>query len=454
MRSAGDTTLSTIVTRMMSHRIPGRWRGAALAAAIAAGSAPVHAQLRGLPSLPSLPGAATLPSQALPPVTRNVPTVNDLVRVRQQRIGEMLRRRGDLVETDAAGEPAVRGQLLVTSPSAALLAAARAEGYAVVRERRLEALDLSITTLRAPAGWDTQRALQRLRELDPGANVDLDHLYLDSGETGLPRQGVAAAAAPAAGGAPVKVGLIDAGVETAHPLLRHASITAWGCGGRKVASAHGTAVASLLVGRGEHFRSAAPGAALYAADVYCEDPIGGSVEAVAAALAWLIGEQVPVVNISLVGPANRALALVVRRAAARGVLLVAAVGNDGPAAPPLYPAAYPDVVAVTAVDARGRVLPEACRGPHVAFAAPGADMAAAGVGDGPYTAPRGTSFAAPLVTGLLAASLHAGDAAAASLAVAALVRQAEDAGAPGRDVVYGHGIVARELRTDPAVVMR
>jgi hypothetical protein len=139
--------------------------------------------------------------------------------------------------------------------------------------------------------------------------------------------------------------LIDAGVETAHPLLRHASITAWGCGGRKVASAHGTAVASLLVGRGEHFRSAAPGAALYAADVYCDDPIGRLHRGGGRGrLAWLIGEQVPVVNISLVGPANRALELVVRRAAARGVLLVAAVGNDGPAAPPLYPAAYPDVV--------------------------------------------------------------------------------------------------------------
>jgi subtilisin family serine protease len=161
---------------------------------------------------------------------------------------------------------------------------------------------------------------------------------------------------------------------------------------------------------------------------------------------------VPVVNISLVGPANRTLELVVRRAAARGVLLVAAVGNDGPAAAPLYPAAYPEVVAVTAVDARGQVLPEACRGPHVAFAAPGSDMAAAGIVNGLYATPRGTSFAAPLVAGLLASTVHAPDTTAA-LAVTALARDAVDAGAPGRDVVYGHGLVARELRTDPAVVM-
>ena len=416
--------------------------------------APAHAQLR-LPSLPSLPSVPSLPppSQVAPAVTRNVPAVNELVHVRQARIGDMLRRRSDLIEADAAGEPAVRGHLLVTSPSPALMAAAQNEGYAVVRERRLEALDLSIVTLRAPAGWDTRRALQRLRALDPEAVIDLDHLYLDSGETGVPLHGVAAATAGAIT-TPVKIGLIDAGIETDHPLLRQAAITAWGCGSRKIPSAHGTAVASLLVGRGERFRSAAPGATLYAADVYCDDPIGGSIEAVAAALAWLIGEQVPIVNISLVGPANRALERVVRRATAKGVLLVAAVGNDGPAAAALYPAAYPDVVAVTAVDARGQVLPEACRGPHVAFAAPGADMAAAGVGNGTYTTPRGTSFAAPLVTGLLAASLRTPDSTAANLAVAALARRAIDAGAPGRDVVFGHGIVARELRTDPAVVMR
>jgi subtilisin family serine protease len=118
-------------------------------------------------------------------------------------------------------------------------------------------------------------------------------------------------------------------------------VQAWGCGGKPVPSAHGTAVASLLVGRAERFRGAAPGARLYAADVYCAEPTGGSVGAVAAALAWLAGERVGVVNISLVGPPNRLLELAVRRASAKGLLLVAAVGNDGPAAAPLYPSATP-----------------------------------------------------------------------------------------------------------------
>ncbi|HEX6703280.1 MAG TPA: S8 family serine peptidase [Albitalea sp.] len=422
--------------------------------AVAALALPAQAQLR-LPSLPAVPSLPSLPApaQATSALRRDLAAVEERVQARRQRVADMLNRRGALIEADPAGEPAVRGELLVTSPSPALMAAAQAEGFGVVRERRLEALDLVIVTLRAPAGWDTPRALRRLREIDPQAAIDFNHLYLESGTVETPRPASAPAAGPAPSGtAGPRLGLVDGGIETDHPLLRGAAVRAWGCGGRKIASAHGTAVASLMVGRSDRFRGAAPSATLYAADVYCDDPIGGSIEAVAAALAWLLGEQVPVINISLVGPANRTLEQVVRRVTSRGVLLVAAVGNDGPAAAPLYPAAYPEVVAVTGVDARGVVLPEAGRGPHVAFAAPGSDMIAAGLSNGPYATPRGTSFAAPLVAGRLAQLMRGTDADASGLALTALAREAIDLGARGRDPVYGHGLVARELRVDPTVV--
>src|SRR6185295_17270695 len=85
---------------------------------------------------------------------------------------------------------------------------------------------------------------------------------------------------------------------------------------------------------------------------------------------------------------------------ARGIKVVAAVGNDGPAAPLQYPASYPGVISVTGVDAQGRALPEAG---HLDFAAPGADMIAAFPGQG-YTVVRGTSFAAPLAAARLAIS--------------------------------------------------
>jgi subtilisin family serine protease len=92
------------------------------------------------------------------------------------------------------------------------------------------------------------------------------------------------------------------------------------------------------------------------------------------------------------------------------------------------------------VDAKGRVLVEAERGPQVKFAAPGADMAAARPPQG-YALVRGTSFASPIVAGLLALDLQSPDKAAAEEAVAALARRAVDLGTPGLDPVYGYGLV-------------
>jgi subtilisin family serine protease len=157
-----------------------------------------------------------------------------------------------------------------------------------------------------------------------------------------------------------------------------------------------------------------------------------------------------VINVSLVGPANRTLESVVAGAVARGYLIVAAVGNDGPAAPPLYPAAWPGVIGVTGVDARHRVLPEAERGPQVKFAAPGADMTAARTPQG-YALVRGTSFAAPIVAGVLAQMLRSPDKAAAEQALADLERRALHLGSPGVDPVYGYGLVGADLAPAPAL---
>ena len=120
----------------------------------------------------------------------------------------------------------------------------------------------------------------------------------------------------------------------------------------------------------------------------------------------------------------------------RGIQVVAAVGNDGPAAPPQYPASYPGVIAVTAVDAGGRALPEAGKATHLDFAAPGADMAAALPGSG-YTRVRGTSFAAPLAAARLLAAGSPG----------ALASEAR----PGKGRV-GRGIVCGACRIDPRSV--
>jgi subtilisin family serine protease len=208
----------------------------------------------------------------------------------------------------------------------------------------------------------------------------------------------------------------------------------------------------LLVGKSDPFSGAAPGAELFAADVYCGLGSGGAADAVVDAIAWIARQHVAVINVSLVGPKNMLLENVVRLVIARGHVIVAAVGNDGPAAPPLYPASYPDVVGVTGVDARRKVLIEACRGKQVDFAAPGADMAAADLSP-TFAAVRGTSFAAPIVAGLLASSLHEPDREAATNAIQALAGAAVDLGSHGVDKIYGAGLVGDAVRTQAALAL-
>jgi subtilisin family serine protease len=150
---------------------------------------------------------------------------------------------------------------------------------------------------------------------------------------------------------------------------------------------------------------------------------------------------VPVINVSLVGPPNVTLEQVVRLAITRGHIIVAAVGNDGPAAPPLYPASYDGVVAVTAVDAHNHVLPEASRAKHVDFAARGADVLAACSPD-TYATVRGTSYAAPVVAGLLAAGMTEPSVDNAHRVLADLARNAVELGRRRPDPVYGNGLVS------------
>ena len=178
-------------------------------------------------------------------------------------------------------------------------------------------------------------------------------------------------------------------------------------------------------------KGAAPGTPLLVADVYGDDPAGGSSFAIVRALGWMAARGARVVTISLVGPDNPLLAGAIRLVRDKGVMLIAAVGNDGPAAPPAYPASYPQVIAVTGVDGRGRLLPEAGRAAHVDFAAPGADMMAADMAGGRDKV-RGTSFAAPLVAGRLMAGGS----------VEALRREAK----PGRGKGYGAGILCETCR--------
>jgi hypothetical protein len=428
-------------------------RRACVLLALLLGSASAHAQLR-LPSL-NLP----LP-QGLPLNDHLVrDRVGDLLdrtalpklrELRLDQVGRLLRQHRGVLEADPRGEPIVRREILAWSPTPAALAAAAAAGLVPVREQRLGELDETMVVLRVPEGADIGTVLEGLRALDPEGVYDFNHIYTGSGGAGA---AVGAADRPAGrsgAGAGTRIGLVDSGVAVDHVVFRASSIRRWGCDNLPHPAAHGTAVAALMVGDGERFRGVAPGATLYAADIYCDSPSGGSAERIAGALAWLAREQVAVVNISLVGPPNRTLERVVGAMHKRGHLLVAAVGNDGPAAPPLYPASYPGVVGVSAVDRNGRPLPEAARGPQVAFAAPGNQMVSAAPGAPPFRQVRGTSFAAPIVSALLAGLVQRPDPDGAGKAVAALAQQAARLDGATVSNAIGHGIVGAAFRTDPS----
>jgi len=415
---------------------------------------PARAQI-GLPPV-QVPNLPVLDTQPLDRTVNGVLERADPQRLRELRrlrIRNLLRTHRTVLERDPRGAPIVRSEVVALSPTQEALDRARAAGFGIGRTRALEGLDVTIVVLQAPAGMSTRRALERLREADPEGTYDYNHIYLDSGEVAaaepgepapvnMPVEGAGQQLAAVAG---IKIGLIDGGVQRAHPVFTGVTIHEHGCAGGNIPSPHGTAVASLLVGQTTDFHGAAPGAELFSADVYCDLADGGAVDLVAEAFAWMARRKVPVINISLVGPSNALLERIVKVVIKKGHIVVAAVGNDGPSAPPLFPAAYPNVIAVTGVDARRRVLVEACRGEHVDFSAPGSNMSAAGI-ETPFAKVRGTSFASPLVAGLLARSINAPGKERAESAVAMLVAQATDLGAKGTDKVYGNGLVGDDLR--------
>jgi subtilisin family serine protease len=169
---------------------------------------------------------------------------------------------------------------------------------------------------------------------------------------------------------------------------------------------HGTGVLSLLAGLpGSPAPGLIPQAHFFAANAF-QNNARGKPEAdsvrILEALIELEKSGVHIVNMSLVGPSDPLVHDQIRRMAAnKGVVFVAAVGNGGPGAPKGYPAAYPEVIAVTAIDRAGANYDHASRGAYVDVAAPGVRVWAALPGGkaGPQT---GTSFATPFVTAVVA----------------------------------------------------
>jgi hypothetical protein len=376
---------------------------------------------------PTLDGVGIL-SEA---VVQSGPTTLD--ELRRLRLEQLIRQNRTVLESDDRGQPVRRGIVVVIDPDPLSLQMAERAGFRPVGASPEPQLGLGFVHLAVPGGMNVRSALKLLNKVAPGINADFDHIFEPAGGALGPVPAPLAFAPRVAAGR--TVGMIDGGVAS-HPSLRGASIEQNGFSGPPKPTGHGTAVASLLVGNDGPFHGAATGAQLYVADIYGGSEAAGSASVIVKALAWLASKHPQVINISLVGPPNKLLERAIAAIQAEGIEVVAAIGNDGPAAPPQYPASYPGVVSVTAVDEHGRALPEAGKPVHLDFAAPGADMAAALPGRG-FARVRGTSFASPLVAARL---LFAGS-------PQRLAAEAE----PGHGRV-GRGIVCGPCRVDPRSV--
>ena len=376
---------------------------------------------------PTLDSVSGLPGRLAdaPPAT--------LLELRQLRLRELIRQYPRELESDGSGQPVRRGLLVILDPDTSSLQMAARAGFHIVADDRDAELGLRSVTLSVPRGLSAREALKRLKRVAPQLQADFDHLYEPAGGSLLPFAGMLAASQGGSGGP--RIGMVDGGVAS-HPALNAASIEQSGFAGRPQPTGHGTAIASLIVGNQAPFAGAARGASLFVADVYGGSRSAGSASALVKALGWLASKNPEVINISLVGPPNRLVQRAVEAVRLKGIQVVAAVGNDGPAAPPQYPASYPGVIAVTGVDPRGHALPEAGKAGHLDFAAPGADMAAALPGQG-YARVRGTSFAAPL--------------ASARLALTGSIPRLASEARPGKGRV-GRGIVCAMCRIDPKAV--
>lgn len=331
------------------------------------------------------------------------------------------------------------------------------QGFAVDDRTKISLTGGDMVRLIIPQGMTLATARDAVVDRSATATVDFNHFYQPQSESEAGCAGKSCALVreivgwPAGGIAdcvkPPRIGLIDTAINAGHVSLANTRLEVIRLGegeDTKSGAQHGTAVAALLIGASDsRVPGLLPGAELIAVDAF--QRFGKSADIadiydLVRALDMLAQRNVKVVNLSLTGPANAVLESSVKAAIDRGMILVAAAGNDGPNAKPVYPAAYDEVIAVTAVDKGRNPYRRAVRGDYVDIAAPGVGVWTAASVSGARQK-TGTSFAAPFVTAAVSV-LIAGEPDMSPSTLEARIRQfTDDIGKPGKDPVFGWGLL-------------
>jgi subtilisin family serine protease len=242
------------------------------------------------------------------------------------------------------------------------------------------------------------------------------------------------------GGDDVLVAVIDSKIDTQHPDL--AGVVAAEhdvVGTPAIAHSHGTAMAGAIAARSK-LVGVAPKVKLLAVRAFSGS--GESAESttftILKSVDWAASKNARIINMSFAGPPDDLLREMLVKANARGIVLIAAVGNAGPRSPPLYPAADPGVIGVTATDVDDKLMPQANRGPQVAVSAPGVEILAVAP-DGKYQVTSGTSIAAAHASGVAALLLASKSNLTPAQVRASLIRAANRI--PGKRNDVGAGVI-------------
>lgn len=339
------------------------------------------------------------------------------------------------------GDLVVRNEWVVLVP-ASRAADVEALNLDVVERTDLSGADETLFIVSLTATASTAAAIESQLASLGAEPFDRNHVFRgaserEDGPSSSSPQGDATVPSAAPGN--LRIGLIDTDVDETHPALSGVSLyeADFVSMGELRPQTHGTGVASILA---RQSRANAPELLAASAFFLSDDGTTGATTAsLIEAIDWLDANGAGVINISLTGPPNRALEAVIASRQQQGTIFVAAVGNEGPASGPLYPAAYDGVVGVTAVDKAGKIYRWANRGPFVDVAAMGVDVMVAKPGGG-EARDSGTSFASPIITAFLGGWTD-GKRTAPGL-TDGLIRASAKSETGTRDDTYGYGILS------------
>jgi hypothetical protein len=241
-------------------------------------------------------------------------------------------------------------------------------------------------------------------------------------------------------GTGIRVAVIDSGIDAKHHELAGSIVDSFDAlASGEGPHVHGTGIAGAiaaharLVGR-------APAAQIVAIRAFSGAGNGAQSNSwvILKALDYAARQNARIINMSFAGPKDSLIERGINAEAARGIVMVAAAGNAGAKSPPLYPAANPNVIAVSATDAQDYLFQASNRGRHIAIAAPGVELFLPAP-DEKYQMTSGTSFSAAYISGVAALMLERNPALRSGELRAALIRTARDLGSPGRDDLFGAG---------------